>query len=86
MDIRQRLLARYVSTHSSVADAAAGLLAHGSGELAALLADRGVRFVDYAGWQAIDAHERRGGEASGRPRVKVTGWDELLALAGGSGA
>ena len=29
-----------------------------SGELEELLGERGVEFVEYAGWQAIDEHER----------------------------
>jgi ferredoxin/flavodoxin---NADP+ reductase len=47
----------------------------------ALLADRGVRVVEYAGWTAIDEAERAAGEKSGRPRVKLCSWDELLAAA-----
>ena len=47
----------------------------------ALLADRGVRFVEYAGWTAIDEVERAAGEKSGRPRVKLCSWDDLLAAA-----
>ena len=62
-------------------DAAAGLLQSEGGELEDLLRARGVDFVEYAGWRAIDEHERRLGEPSGRPRVKLTSWDELLAKA-----
>src|SRR5438067_2715167 len=47
----------------------------------ALLAERGVRVVEYAGWTAIDELERAAGEKSGRPRVKLCSWDELLAAA-----
>jgi ferredoxin--NADP+ reductase len=47
----------------------------------ALLAERGVRVVEYAGWTAIDEAERAAGEKSGRPRVKLCSWDELLAAA-----
>jgi ferredoxin/flavodoxin---NADP+ reductase len=50
----------------------------------ALLAERGVRVVEYAGWTAIDEAERAAGEACGRPRVKLCSWDELLAAAGHS--
>jgi len=64
-----------------IADAEAGALACEGGELGALLRERGVEFVDYAGWEAIDAHERALGEAAGRPRVKLTSRDELLAQA-----
>ena len=47
----------------------------------ALLAERGVRVVEYAGWTAIDEVERAAGEKGGRPRVKLCSWDELLAAA-----
>ena len=33
------------------------------------------------GWEAIDRHERALGEAAGRPRVKVTSIEEMLAIA-----
>jgi ferredoxin--NADP+ reductase len=62
-------------------DAAAGLLEREGGELEDVLVERGVHFVEYAGWQAIDEHERGLGEPLGRPRVKLTSWDELLAKA-----
>jgi ferredoxin--NADP+ reductase len=44
----------------------------------ALLAERGVEVVTQHGWEAIDAVERLQGEPQGRPRVKLTAWDELL--------
>ncbi|MDX6479780.1 MAG: ferredoxin/flavodoxin---NADP+ reductase [Gaiellaceae bacterium] len=47
----------------------------------AVLAERGVRVVEYDGWTAIDETERAAGETSGRPRVKLCSWDELLAAA-----
>jgi len=47
----------------------------------ALLAERGIRPVVYAGWSSIDAAERAAGEKLGRPRVKLCTWDELLAAA-----
>jgi ferredoxin--NADP+ reductase len=37
----------------------------------------------YAGWEAIDAVERRRGEPHGRPRIKLCSWDDLLAAARG---
>ena len=53
-------------------DAARRLLdARGRRRARGLLAERGVDFVEYAGWQAIDAHERARGEPHGRPRVKL---------------
>jgi ferredoxin--NADP+ reductase len=67
-------------------DAAAGRLEPRPGASAAavdaLLAERGVRVVEYSGWTAIDEAERAAGEKSGRPRVKLCSWDELLAAAG----
>ncbi len=67
-------------------DARAGrLVRSGDGRpLADVLAAKGVRFVDQAGWQAIDAAERAAGEPLGRPRVKLTAWDELLRAGGAS--
>jgi ferredoxin--NADP+ reductase len=49
--------------------------------LPALLAERGVDAVVYAGWEAIDAAEKAAGEPHGRPRVKLSSWDDLLAAA-----
>jgi ferredoxin--NADP+ reductase len=60
-------------------DAVAGkLVAPNRGDLAALLEERDSAFIEYDGWQAIDAVERATGEPLGRPRVKVTGWSDLL--------
>jgi ferredoxin/flavodoxin---NADP+ reductase len=47
----------------------------------ALLAERGIAVVEYSGWSAIDEAERAAGARSGRPRVKLCSWDELLAAA-----
>lgn len=68
-------------------DAAAGLIGGGSGSaeaVDALLAERGVDVVTHTGWEAIDAAERARGEPQGRPRVKLTSWEELLAAARGA--
>jgi ferredoxin--NADP+ reductase len=46
-----------------------------------LLAERDVRVVEYADWAAIDELELAAGEKSGRPRVKLCSWDDLLAAA-----
>jgi ferredoxin--NADP+ reductase len=66
-------------------DARAGLLHRADGASAvqvdAFLAERGVEVVSYTGWEAIDAVERARGEPQGRPRVKLTSWDELLTAA-----
>jgi ferredoxin/flavodoxin---NADP+ reductase len=37
--------------------------------------------VDLAGWQAIDREERRRGGRVGRPRVKITDVEEMMAIA-----
>jgi len=64
-------------------DARAGLLpvSPAGRSIDALLTERGVEVVTYAGWEAIDAVERGRGEKEGRPRVKLCTWDELLAAA-----
>jgi len=63
-------------------DARGGALPpRGEGTLEALLAERGVEAVPYAGWEAIDRAERAAGEPHGRPRVKLCSWDALLAAA-----
>jgi hypothetical protein len=49
--------------------------------LEALLTERGVRPVVYAGWTSIDELERAAGEKLGRPRVKLRTWDDLLEAA-----
>ncbi|HEY4348217.1 MAG TPA: FAD-dependent oxidoreductase [Gaiellaceae bacterium] len=60
-------------------DSAAGALPAGSGgDLESLLMERGLPFVEYSGWEAIDEHERGLGAPHGRPRVKLITWDELL--------
>jgi ferredoxin/flavodoxin---NADP+ reductase len=62
-------------------DARAGKLARGDSTrtLEALLNAKGVSYVDYEGWQAIDAVERAAGEPLSRPRVKLTTWEKLIA-------
>ncbi len=62
-------------------DAEAGVLRQGEGDLEELLVERGLPFVEYMGWEAIDAHERALGTPHGRPRVKLVTWDELLGRA-----
>jgi ferredoxin--NADP+ reductase len=62
-----------------LADARAGKLTRsGDRTLDELLDEKGVEYVDYAGWQAIDAAERAAGDPLGRPRVKLTTWERLL--------
>ena len=47
-------------------------------EIARWLAERAPDAVTWEGWQAIDAAERRAGEAQGRPRVKIVRLAELI--------
>ncbi len=47
----------------------------------ALISERKPDHVTYAGWEAIDRAEREAGEASGRPRVKLTRTEDLLEAA-----
>ena len=46
-----------------------------------LLTERGVHFVEFDGWRAIDALEQGLGEPLGRPRVKLTSVEEMLEAA-----
>jgi len=62
-------------------DARAGKFRKGEGDLEELLVARGAEPVVYSAWQAIDAHERERGAPLGRPRVKLSTWDELLERA-----
>jgi ferredoxin--NADP+ reductase len=66
-----------------LADAEAGVLNEPAdeGDIADLLAERGVEPVDWEGWQRIDEHERGLGADSGRPRVKLSRYEELLDAA-----
>ncbi|HTR90006.1 MAG TPA: FAD-dependent oxidoreductase [Solirubrobacteraceae bacterium] len=47
----------------------------------ALLRERQPDLVPYAGWEAIDRHERSLGVPAGRPRVKLTTIEDLLRAA-----
>jgi ferredoxin/flavodoxin---NADP+ reductase len=49
--------------------------------LPALLSGRGIDFVEFDGWQAIDALEQERGVAAGRPRIKMTAFEEMLEAA-----
>lgn len=48
-------------------------------EFEALLAARGVEVVNYADWQIIDRLEQAAGAATGRPRVKFSRVEDMLA-------
>ncbi len=60
----------------------AGGRARGAGDLAELLRERGVRWVDGEGWGRLDARETARGKAQGRPRVKFCTVAEMLEAAG----
>ncbi|MCW3069122.1 MAG: FAD-dependent pyridine nucleotide-disulfide oxidoreductase [Solirubrobacterales bacterium] len=65
-------------------DAGKGLLQPESPDaesVEALLRSCQPDLVTYAGWSEIDRHERARGEASGRPRVKLTQIEEMLRIA-----
>jgi ferredoxin/flavodoxin---NADP+ reductase len=61
-------------------DARAGRLVRppSGATLESLLDERDASYVEYEGWQLIDAVERRAGEPLGRPRVKLHNWEKLL--------
>lgn len=50
-------------------------------DIPVLLQERCGEVVDYAGWQAIDAHEVAQGAEQGRPRVKITDARVMLNIA-----
>ncbi len=72
------------TTSRLIDDFRAGLLPEPPDNPEALL-DRiraaGVKIIDYAGWERIDAHERGLGELAGRPRVKLVRREEQLERA-----
>lgn len=68
-DVAQRLVAEVIADRRS-----------GGAGLAALLAERGARRIDYAAWLRIDAAERAGA-LPGRPREKFSSLAALLASA-----
>jgi ferredoxin--NADP+ reductase len=50
----------------------------------ALLVERGVDVVMYPGWELIDKLEMERGAPHGRPRIKLSRWDELLKASRGA--
>lgn len=50
-----------------------------------LLRERGVRPVDFRGWEILDALETAAGVAQGRPRVKLTSVERMLKELDGAG-
>ncbi|MBK9974390.1 MAG: FAD-dependent oxidoreductase [Planctomycetes bacterium] len=49
-------------------------------DVAKLLQQRGVKFVNWQDWKKIDAAEIEKGNAQNRPRVKLVGIDEMRAV------
>ena len=52
------------------------------GAVEALLSERGIRYVSFEDWQAIDRSEVGRGEPHGRPRVKFVRVEEMLDALG----
>src|ERR687898_332551 len=68
------------STAVIAEDAAAGALPEPAADATLeWVRERAPHAVDWEGWQAIDEHEKRLGEESGRPRVKLVTADDLRA-------
>ena len=55
----------------------------GRAGLIRLLENRGIQYVDFNGWERIDMKEKGEGKLRNRPRIKITDWGELLAVANG---
>lgn len=74
------------TAHSLLDDVGEGRLTDTVGDAEsfdALLAERGVTYVDFAGWRKLDRHERSEGKTAGRPRLKVVARDEQVQIAVG---
>ncbi|HKS49821.1 MAG TPA: FAD-dependent oxidoreductase [Amycolatopsis sp.] len=75
------------TVRSLIADADAGRLPTASTLSANVVADlvraRQPAVVTFAGWKAIDRHERDAGKVAGRPRVKQTSIQRMVELAQG---
>ncbi|XP_039115613.1 NADPH:adrenodoxin oxidoreductase, mitochondrial isoform X2 [Dioscorea cayenensis subsp. rotundata] len=46
-----------------------------------ILENKGVNYVPFSGWQKIDSEEKLRGQLKGKPRDKITDWEELLRVA-----
>lgn len=53
----------------------------GTEGLLQILNGRDVRVVPFSGWEKIDTEERRLGSLRGKPREKLSSWNELLSVA-----
>jgi ferredoxin/flavodoxin---NADP+ reductase len=71
------------AANSLLADAEAGLLDGPASDqdVAELLTEREVDFVSWEGWERIDEHEVSLGSPHGRPRVKLTSYEQLHGTA-----
>jgi ferredoxin--NADP+ reductase len=71
------------TAETMLADALAGEMlapSHPSrAELDALLAERSVEVVTYADWQILDRLEQEAGAVAGRPRVKFSRVEDMMA-------
>lgn len=70
-------------TVASMLEDAANLGELETPDVADLLRERGVRYVDYEEWVRLDEHEIELGKPHGRPRVKLSRVEEMLAKLGG---
>ncbi|MCB0875142.1 MAG: FAD-dependent oxidoreductase [Solirubrobacterales bacterium] len=73
------------TVETMLGDAATGSLPRRAGitadSLPALLDERGIDYVEFDGWQAIDVLEQQRGADAGRPRIKLTAFEEMLEAA-----
>lgn len=74
------------TVHAMLEDLAEGRLLHpetpGADAAEQLIRARQPRYFSFADWQALDALETARGEATGRPRVKYTCVEDMLAALG----
>ncbi|GLJ30202.1 hypothetical protein SUGI_0597560 [Cryptomeria japonica] len=45
------------------------------------LRTKGVQYISFSGWEKIDTKEKESGSVKGKPREKITSWQELLQVA-----
>ena len=51
----------------------------GHAGLERLLTERGVKFVGFADWEAVDSVEKASGEVKGKPREKLTDVETIMS-------
>lgn len=51
----------------------------GEDQILAMLEAKGIDYLTWDGWHALDAAERAGGEAEGRERKKIVEWEDMVA-------